>query len=394
MGTAKIAEGVNWVGVLHPDLKVFDIIMPLENGTTYNSYLVQGEKTAVIESVRDGFYDEFMDNVKSLTDPAKIDYIIVNHTEPDHSGSMLRLLKDAPDATVICSQAASNFLRQIVNEDFDFEIVKDGDTLDLGGGKTLRFISAPLLHWPDTMFTYLEEDGVLFSCDAFGSHYSGESMFNDEVGDFSADFKYYFTGIMGPFKPRVLDAIKKIRGLQINAIAPSHGPILRKAPWKYVDTYEEWCTPQPKEGKDLLITFASAYGYTGAVAKALKEGAASVPGTRVHFLELGNDGGPVDAAKMLETADGLLVGSPTIISNIVEPVMEFLTHINPIIHKGLKASAFGSYGWSGEAVPMLVERMKTLRLSVVEPGLRVNFNPSDSDLEAAREFGKEFAAGL
>lgn len=393
MGTVKIAEGVNWVGVLDPGLKVFDIIMPLENGTTYNSYLVQGEKTALIECVRDGFYDEFMANVKSLTDPAKIDYIIVNHTEPDHSGSMIHLLKDAPNATVICSQAASNFLRQILNEDFDFQVVKDGDTLDLGG-KTLSFISAPLLHWPDTMFTYLEEDGVLFSCDAFGSHYCEASMFNDEVGDFSADFEYYFNGIMGPFKPRVLDAIKKIRGLEINTICPSHGPILRQDPWKYVDIYEKWCTPEPKEGKDLLITFASAYGYTGAIAEALKEGAASVPGTRVHLLELGKDGGPVDAAKKLEGADGLLVGSPTIIGNIVEPVMEFLTHLNPVIHKGLKAGAFGSFGWSGEAVPMLLERMKTVKLSVVEPGFRINFKPSEADLEEAREFGKEFAAEL
>ena len=393
MGTAKITEGVHWVGVLDPGLKVFDIIMPLENGTTYNSYLIQGEKTAVVDSVKDGFYDEFITNVKSLTDPAKIDYIIVNHTEPDHSGSMINLMKDMPDATVVCSQAAYNFLKQIVNGDFDHRIVKDGETLELGG-KTVRFISAPLLHWPDTMFSYLVEDKVLFSCDGFGSHYCGASMFNDEVGDFSADFKYYFTGIMGPFKPRVLDAIKKIRGLSIDVIAPSHGPILRKDPWKFVDTYEEWCTPPVKDGKDLLITFASAYGYTRAIAEALKEGAASVPGTRVHLIEMGEAASPSEAAKKLEIADGLLLGSPTLIGNVVEPVMEFLVHINPIIHKGLKASAFGSYGWSGEAVPMMIERMKSLRLSVVEPGMRVNFVPSADDLADAQAFGKEFAASL
>lgn len=393
MGPAKIAEGVHWVGVLHPELKVFDIIMPLENGTTYNSYLVQGEKTAVIDAVRDGFYEEFIDKIKSLTDPAKIDYIVINHTEPDHSGAMIQLLKDVPDATVVCSQAAYNFLRQIVNDDFDYRIVKDGETLELGG-KTLRFISAPLLHWPDTMLTYLVEDRVLFSCDAFGSHYCGDSMFDDQVPDFSSDFKYYFTGIMGPFKPRVLDAINKIRDLKIDVIAPSHGPILRQEPWKYVDSYIEWCSPPQKEGKDLLIVFASAYGYTRAIAEALREGAVAVPGTRVHFIELGKDGGPAEAAKLLETADGLLVGSPTIIGNVVEPVLEFLVHINPIIHKGLKAGAFGSFGWSGEAVPMVLERMKTLRLAVVERGLRVNFAPSTDDLAEAREFGKEFAANL
>lgn len=392
MGTVKIAEGVHLVGVLDPDLKVFDIIMHLEHGTTYNSYLIQGEKTAVVDAVRDGFYEEFLANIKSLTDPAKIDYIIVQHTEPDHSGAMIQLLQDAPEATVVCSPAGYNFLRQIVNQDFDYIIVKDGDTLDLGG-KTLKFISAPLLHWPDTIFSYLVEDKVLFSCDAFGSHYCGESMFNDEVGDFFSDFEFYFTCIMGPFKARVLEAINKIRDLEIEAIAPSHGPVLRKDPWKYVDIYTRWCTPPEKEGKDLLITYASAYGYTKAIAEAIKEGAASVPGTRVYIRELGPES-PAEAAQVLSCADGFLVGSPTIIGNIVEPVMEFLVHLNPIIHKGLKAGAFGSFGWSGEAVPMMIERMKTLKLAVVEPGLRINFKPTAQDLEEAKEFGREFAANL
>lgn len=391
METAKIAEGVHWVGVSDPGLKIFDIIMPLEKGTTYNSYLIQGEKTALVDAVKDGFYEEFLDGVKALTDPEKIDYIIVNHTEPDHSGSMFQLLQDVPSATVICSQAAYNFLRQIVNEDFDHRIVKDGEVLDLGG-KTLRFISAPLLHWPDTIFTYLVEDKVLFSCDAFGSHYCDKSIFNDEAEDFSQDFKYYFDCLMSPFKPRVMDAVKKIRELQIDIIAPSHGPVLRKDPWRYVDAYEKWSTPSQKDGKDLLIAFASAYGYTKAIAEALREGAAAVPGTRVHLIEIGKDKSGL--MEKLSIADGILVGSPTIVGNVVEPVMKFLAHINPIIHKGLKASAFGSYGWSGEAVPMIIERMKALRLSVVEPGLRVNFTPSEEDLADAREFGKGFAESL
>lgn len=392
MAVAKIAEGVHWVGVLDPELKIFDIIMPIENGTTYNSYLIQAEKTAVVDSVKNGFYGDFLENIKSLTDPAKIAYIIVNHTEPDHSGSMVHLLKEAPGATVVSSQAAYNFLRQIVNEDFDHIIVKDGDSLDLGG-KTLRFFSVPLLHWPDTIFTYLEEDKVLFSCDVFGSHYCGESRFNDEVGDFSADFEYYFNAIMGPFKPRVLDAVKKARELDISVIAPSHGPILREDPMKYVDIYEKWSLPPLKRGKEVLIAYVSAYGNTKAIAEALKEGLESVPEVNVDLIEIDEHSKGTLAAKAA-SADGILVGSPTLIGNAVEPVLEFLAGINPIIHKGKKASAFGSYGWSGEAVPMLLERMKTLKLAVVEPGLRVNFVPSADDLADAREFGKEFAAGL
>jgi len=392
MTVAKMAEGVHWVGALDPDLKIFDIIMPVENGTTYNSYLIQAEKTVVVDAVRDNFYGQFLENVKSLADPAEIDYIVVNHTEPDHSGAMVHLLKDAPDATVVCSQAAYNFLRQIVNQDFDHIIVKDGDTLDLGG-KTLRFFSVPLLHWPDTIFTYLVEDKILFSGDVFGSHYCGESRFDDEVGDFSADLEYYFNGIMGPFKPRVLDAVKKARELEIGMIAPSHGPILRKDPWKYVDIYEKWSLPPLKRGKEVLIAYVSAYGNTKAIAEAIKEGLESVPGTEVSAIEIDENSKSELAAKAA-AADGILIGSPTLIGNVVEPVLEFLAGINPIIHKGKKAGAFGSYGWSGEAVPMLIERMKTLKLSVVEPGLRVNFVPTEEDLEDAKEFGREFAAGL
>lgn len=392
MAVAKMTEGVHWVGALDPDLKIFDIIMPIENGTTYNSYLIQAEKTVVVDAVRDNFYGQFLENVKTLTDPAEIDYIVVNHTEPDHSGAMVHLLKDAPDATVVCSQAAYNFLRQIVNQDFDHIIVKDGDTLDLGG-KTLRFFSVPLLHWPDTIFTYLVEDKILFSGDVFGSHYCGDSRFNDEVGDFSADLEYYFNGIMGPFKPRVLDAVKKARELDINMIAPSHGPILRKDPWKFVDIYEKWSLPPLKRGKEVLIAYVSAYGNTKKIAEAIKEGLESVPGTEVSAIEI-DENSKAELAAKAAAADGILIGSPTLIGNVVEPVLEFLAGINPIIHKGKKAGAFGSYGWSGEAVPMLMERMKTLKLSVVEPGLRVNFVPTAEDLEDAKEFGREFAAAL
>ena len=392
MAVTKLSQGVHWVGALDPNLKTFDIIMPLDHGTTYNAYLIQAGKTAVVEAVKDGFYEEFTSNIESLTELSKIDYIIVNHTEPDHTGAMVALLEAAPEATVVSSQAGYNFLRQIVNRDFDYLIVKDGDTLDLGG-KTLRFLSAPLLHWPDTMFSYLVEDGILFSCDGFGAHYYSEGRFNDEAGDYIADLKYYFDCIMAPFKPRVLDAVKKVRELDIRMIAPSHGPILREEPMQYVDLYEKWSTPPEKGGKDLLIVFASAYGYTRAIAEAIREGAAPLPGVRVHFVEIDDENKKLLLDKVA-LADGILVGSPTIVGNVVEPVLEFLAGINPIIHKGKKASAFGSYGWSGEAVPMLIERMKTLKLSVLEPGLRVNFAPSADDLAEAKEFGRKFAEAL
>ena len=389
----NICEGLHWIGALDPELRVFDIIMHTEKGTTYNSYLIQAEKTAVVDAVKERFAEEYLENIRSLTDPKDIDYIVVNHTEPDHSGAIVHLLEEAPNAVVICSQAGYNFLRQLINKDFDYEIVKEGDTLDLGG-KTLKFLSVPLLHWPDTIFTYLAEDKVLLSCDGFGAHYCHEKMFNDLVGDFSEQFKYYFEMIMGPFMPMVLDAVKKAHGLEIEIICPSHGPIHRDNPMQYVDLYEKWSTPAPKgDEKKLLIAYVSAHGLTEKIAKAVSEGAAEVPKVDVDLVEIsGADRG--ELADKVNKADGLLIGSPTIVSNIVAPVMELLNGINPVVHRGKKAGAFGSYGWSGEAVPMIIERLKSLRLSVVEPGMRVNFAPSSEDLEEAREFGRSFAAKL
>ena len=226
----KIKDGIWWVGVQNPGLRVFDVIMRTEWGTSYNSYLIKGaEKTAVVDAVKEGFSEEQLDRISAVIDPKEIDYIICNHTEPDHSGALVKLMEAAPNAVVVCSRPAKMFIREIINRDFECMIAGDGVTIDLGG-KTIEFISAPYLHWPDSIFTYVKEDAFLSSGDVFGFHFSAPNIFDDLTkldANMIASQKYYFDVIMSPFKSYVLQAVEKIRNLKIDVIGPSHGPVLR-----------------------------------------------------------------------------------------------------------------------------------------------------------------------
>jgi len=228
MNPMLIRENIWWVGALDPDLRVFDIIMRTEYGTSYNAYVVKGEtKVALIETVKEKFFPEYRQRLEQVVDLSKVDYIVVNHTEPDHVGSVAEMLKLAPQAMVVGSPIAISFLKQIANREFKSMTVTEGDTIDLGG-KTLRFIDAPFLHWPDSIYTYVPEEQVLFTCDSFGSHYAGNEVFNDLVaGDFTEAYKYYYDHILGPFRPYLVQAMDKIQDLPVQVICHGHGPVLR-----------------------------------------------------------------------------------------------------------------------------------------------------------------------
>ena len=361
--------------------------------SSYNSYLVKGkEKIALIETVKEPFYDEYVDKIKSLVNLEDIDYIIVDHTEPDHSGALPKLLREAANAEVIGSRTAITFLKGQINRDFKFRIVNDGDSIDLGG-KTLKFIMAPFLHWPDTMFTYLEEEKILFTCDAFGCHYTPKHLFNDLEDDFREAYKLYFDSIISPFKPKVLEALEKIKDIPLDVIAVGHGPVLRKNIDKYLQDYKEWSKEDGVHKKKVLIYYVSAYGNTRKMAEEIGNG---IRDSGVIDVEIYN-AKAVDldnARDKMEKADGLLFGSPTITGDAVEPIWNVIDKINPIKNKNKPAAVFGSYGWSGEAIPLMEERLKSLRLNLVEPGLKVNFIPSDDDIERCRDFGRIFASSL
>lgn len=388
MDNIEIKKGVYWVGVKNPELKVFDIVMTTKRGTTYNSYLIVDEKVVLIDTVKDGYYDEFKKKIKDIIGDRPIDYIVVQHTEPDHSGSLVRVLEEYKDAVVVASKSAIMNAKNITNREFNSIEAKGELSI---GKRTLKFMSVPFLHWPDTIYTYDTEDKMLFTCDSFGCHFSDEGIYNDTVGDFSDEFRYYFDVIMGPFKKHVLSAIDKIKPLEIDVIAPSHGPVLRENPLKYVDTYKEWSKGilDIPENNYAVVMYVSAYGYTkeigDAIAKGLKESGVNVDAFDITELEMG------EIINKIERAKAVIIGSPTINQDAVKPVWDVLSLVSPIINRGKTAMAFGSYGWSGEAVPMLTERLKCLKFKVVEPGLKVAFKPTCDDLEAAKQKGIEIA---
>lgn len=396
MSAIKAMDDLWWVGVEDHDLRVFDIVMHSDWGTSYNAYAVRGaEGVALFETVKEKFFDEYLQNLKEVCSLDEVKYIVVGHTEPDHSGSLEKLLDLTSNATVVGSATAITFLKEIVNKPFASRAVKEGDTIDLGG-RTLTFLSVPFLHWPDSMYTYIPEMKALFTVDSFGCHYADDRVFNDLIdGDFTEAYKYYFDCIMGPFKPFVLKALDKIKPLDIQFIGNGHGPVLRANIPHYLELYRQWATPVvvPADERRVAIAYVSAYGYTkqlaGVIADALAEGG-------VKHVELYDlvECDLETARAAVQTADGFLLGSPTLVGDALPPIYEMLVGLNPIIHKGKPAGAFGSYGWSGEAVPKLTAQMQAIGLKLPVEGLKVRFKPSEAQLAEARQFGLDFAAAV
>ncbi len=392
-----VAPGVKWIGILDRDIVTFDIVMETKYGTTYNSYFIDAEKKAVVETTKEKFWDTWLEKIKKVTDPADIEYIILDHTEPDHSGNLENLLKLAPEATVVGSGNAIRYLQDIVSSPFKSLKVKDGDVLDLGN-KTLRFISAPNLHWPDSIYTYLVEDKVLFTCDSFGAHFCTEEMFDDLVPDYLDSFKYYFDVILKPYSKFMLKAIEKIRPLDISVIATGNGPILRSDWRRYVDLSEqyasEYLASSQQEGRNVLLAYVSAYGYTKQMAGFIAEGIRETGGDiSIEMADIENMPlGEIDA--LLTSCNALLVGSPTINQNTLLPVYKLFALINPIRDKGKLAASFGSYGWSGEAAEIVEANLKGLKLDVIEGGVSSRFFPHAGKAEELKEFGREFGRQL
>lgn len=388
-----VSESVSWIGILDPGLVTFDVVMETKFGTTYNSYFINAEKKTLIETAKEAFKDTYFAKLEKLVDYKDIDYIIMNHTEPDHSSNLKHLLKLAPQATVVGSKSAISFLNHMIDFEFKSMVVKDGDTLDLGD-KTLKFISAPFLHWPDTMYTYLVEEKVLFTCDSFGCHFCDEKMYDDEVADFDNAFKYYFDVILKPFSNYMVQAIDKIADLDINVIAPGHGPILRSHWKKYVKWSKELAdnTESNCENLKVYIPYVSAYGNTRKIAEKIAEGIKiTSPDIEVELEDI-EHADLMELEQKVYTACAFIVGSPTINQNTLLPIYNLMAVINPIRNKGKLAGAFGSYGWSGEAVKIIQENLKNLKFKIFsEEGLKVNFVPFGQSDEKAIEYGKAFA---
>lgn len=386
MKTTKLKDNIYWIGVNDPELRVFDIIMETKKGTTYNSYLIDDEKVAIVDSVKDGYFEEFLGKIKGVIGERKVDYIIVQHTELDHSGSLGKLLEVYPEAVILASKPAINYLKEIINKEFNSQPAVGEISL---GKNTLQFISAPNLHWPDTMFTYAKEEKVLFTCDVMGCHYSPVNCITDACsGDYFEEMKYYFDVIMGPFKKFVNMGLDKIKDLELDIVAPSHGPIHVEDIKMYVDLYRQWAKIEEIKEKNIQIFYVSAYGNTEAMgeylAKKINEKGIKAEAHEITSMHLS------DIVALIEKSTGIMIGSPTINQDAVKPAWDVLSLVCPITNRGKAAAAFGSYGWSGEGIPMLTERLRSLKFKVVEEGLKFNFVPNSKEYEKADKFVEEY----
>lgn len=393
--TIQVSEDVNWIGVLDHDLITFDIVMETKYGTTYNAYFINAEKKAVIETVKEKYWPSFKEKLLAHTDPSEIEYIVCNHTEPDHSGSLKHLLEIAPNATVVGSGQALTYLGEMMDMPFKSMKVRDGDVIDLGN-KTLRVIGAPNLHWPDTIYTYLEEEGLLFTCDSFGAHYANELMFDDLIEDYTEAFDYYFDVILKPFSKFMLKAIEKIKTLPVDMICPGHGPILRSGWKEKIDRSFKLATSYMEEtarANRVLVAYVSAYGYTKKMALQIAEGLMLDDKVSVELVDIENIllG---DLEEHVVRADGILVGSPTINQNTLLPIYKLFSVINPIRDKGKPAAVFGSFGWSGEAVKLIEDHLANLKLKIVSEGQTARFLPNSDDAQRLVRFGEAFTKSL
>ena len=395
-----LSERVHWIGALDPSLRTFDIILKTANGTSYNAYVVRGtEGVAIIDTVKENFADDFFARFESVAAYDEIKVIVLNHLEPDHTGALPELMRRAPQAQLYISQKAQSMLKALLKQDaFDFTPVMTGDKVSLGD-RTLEFFHTPYLHWPDTQCTYLVEEKILFSGDVFGCHFCDSRLFNDVVGDFRFSFEYYYAHIMRPFKDyvnRALDLIEPL--LPLNSIVPAHGPLLRDQPQRYVQRYRELSTQALQSEisaneKTLLIFYISSYGNTRRMAEAIYEGAMAVEHVRVSLYDLeGSEIAPF--VDLIEGADGILFGTPTINGDAVKPVWDLLSSLAVINLKSKLGGVFGSYGWTGEGVKMVEDRLRGLKLRVPIPGIRIKLIPTEEEIEICREFGHEMAQDL
>lgn len=394
MAALKLKENLYYVGASNPALRVFDIIMMADYGTTYNSYLITGPKNVLVEAAHERFYDELIENIDSIVPVEKLDYLIMNHNEPDHSGCIRQLLDRNPELTIVSSAGGKKFLENILNRPFNSLVVKQGESLDIGQG-ALEFIMAPMLHWPDTMFTYFPAGKTIFTCDFLGAHFCEPWVLDTHVHypeKYDEAFAYYYAAIFGPFKPYVIQGLDKIAPLDFDMVCCSHGPVLTESIQKRMDEYRAWSTPAPREGKPYVpILYASSYGYTGHLAKAAYE--AIKDDVNAELIDVVFTAPGVAAAKANE-ADALLVGSCTLNRDAVKPIWDLVTSLDAVNTPSKPAGAFGSYGWTGEAVGMLKERFLGLKYKFVGDGYRCIFRPSDDDLAAMGAYAKEVVAGL
>ena len=389
----KIKDNITWVGKTDWELRKFHgEELSTHRGSTYNSYLVKEEKTVLIDTVWAPFDREFVQQLKQVIDLKKIDFVVANHGEIDHSGSLPELMREIPGTPIYCTANAVKSLKGQYHQDWNFKVVKTGDKLNIGK-KDLIFVEAPMLHWPDSMFCYLTGDNVLFSNDAFGQHFCSELMYNDLVDQcelFQEAIKYY-ANILTPFSMLVDKKIKEVLALNlpVDMICPSHGIMWRKDPLQIVNKYAQWA--KDYQENQITIIYDSMWNGTRRMAEAIAEGIKSADsGVAIKLFQCARSD-KADIITEIFKAKAIIVGSPTVNRGILSAVGGILEEVKGLGFKNKKAAAFGAYGWSGESAKIITEKLKESGFEVLQEGIRVNWYPSAQDAESCISFGKEIA---
>ena len=383
-----------WVGKVDWELETFHgNEYSTHRGSTYNAYLVQEEKTVLIDTVWMPFAHEFVDNLSREVGLDSIDYVIANHGEADHSGALPALMERIPDTPVYCTANAVKSLKGQYHKDWDFQVVKTGDTLDIGNGKSLVFVEMAMLHWPDSMATYLTGDNILFSNDAFGQHYATESLFNDTVDQcaLAEECIKYYANILTPFSALVRRKLSEVEslGVPIDMIATSHGVIWRDNPLQIVSQYAAWS--QDYQENQITIVYDTMWNGTKALAESIAEGIRQAdPGVAVKLYNLAKSD-ETDVVTEVFKSKTVVIGSPTLGGSILHSVAGFIHLLSALRFKNKKAAAFGCYGWSGESTAVLCERMGQAGFSVIDDGFLAQWSPSAEVRKKARAYGKKIA---
>jgi len=387
----KVTDKVYWVGAIDWTLKDFHGYST-HRGSTYNAYLVLADRVTLIDTVKAPFKGELLSRISSVIDPDKIDYVISNHSEMDHTGSLPEIINTLKPERVFASKMGVKAIADHFGS-IGVEAVEDLSGLDLGGLK-VKFVETRMLHWPDSMFSYIEEEGILFSQDAFGMHLATAERFDDELPDglLYEEAATYYANILMPYSHLILKLLDRVAeiGLAPKIVAPDHGPIWRKRIGWILELYKQWAERRPE--RKVVIIFDTMWKSTELMARAIAEGAAEA-GANVKLMNIRSSHRSDIATEVLD-AGALVVGSPTINNNMFPTVADVLYYLKGLKPKGLVGAGFGSYGWSGESVKQIEEILKEMKVELVEEGLRVQYIPDGDDLEKCRELGKKVADAI
>lgn len=385
--TAEIAQETTAIRSLDWDRDRFDIEFGLQNGTTYNSFLIRGEQTALVDTSHEKFRKLYFDTLTGLINLSDIDYLIVSHTEPDHSGLIKDLLQMAPEITVVGSKVAIQFLEDLVHQPFKRRIVKNGDRLDLGNGHEFEFVIAPNLHWPDTIFSFDHKTQILYTCDAFGMHYCSDSTFDEDLKTLEADFQYYYECLMGPNARSVLSALKRMDELPtINTIATGHGPLLSHHVEELTKRYRTWSQKQAKPETVIGIFYVSEYGYGDRLAQAIANGI-SKTNVGVEIVDLGAEVDLQELRELVGRCAGLVVGMPPA-SSTANTQAAFSTILGSAKEKqGI--GIFETGGGDDEPIDPLLSKFRNLGLATVFPAIRIKQTPTENIYKLCEEAGTD-----